>query len=73
MKQEYGFRPNLQTFNVLIKTCVKGNEWHKAFEVYSQMQLQRIRPSMSTFNALSMAAGEGGDWRRAIDVMVDMR
>jgi pentatricopeptide repeat protein len=60
MKDTPGCRPDVQTYSILIKSCLHAYDFEKVKGLLADMAHAGIRPNTVTYNTLIDAYGKAG-------------
>lgn len=60
MKATLGCQPDVQTYSILIKSCLHAYDFEKAKCLLADMALGGVRPNSVTYNTLIDAYGKAG-------------
>eukprot|EP00443_Scrippsiella_acuminata_P025302 CAMPEP_0115349550 /NCGR_PEP_ID=MMETSP0270-20121206/95985_1 /TAXON_ID=71861 /ORGANISM="Scrippsiella trochoidea, Strain CCMP3099" /LENGTH=204 /DNA_ID=CAMNT_0002771569 /DNA_START=56 /DNA_END=667 /DNA_ORIENTATION=- len=55
-------KPERDTWNTILNTCIKSGEWQRAMELWFDMQRSQVTPSWSTYTALLRVAEANECW-----------
>ncbi|CAJ1383956.1 unnamed protein product [Effrenium voratum] len=65
-------RPNAVVFNTTIAGCGKGQQWHWAMHLFSQMRQAGQRPDAVTYGSLASTFERVSEWEKALALHGEM-
>ncbi|KAF4357415.1 hypothetical protein F8388_017875 [Cannabis sativa] len=72
MKNTREFQPDVQTYSVLIKSCLNVYAYDKVEALLSDMAAQGIKPNIVTYNTLIDAYGKARKYAEMESILVEM-
>jgi pentatricopeptide repeat domain-containing protein 1 len=60
-------------YSAAISALSKGQMWHKALELFREIEASGGQPSIVTYNATMTALEKGLQWQRALDLFDEMK
>ena len=60
-------------YSAAISALSKGQMWHKALELFREIEASGGKPSIVTYNATMTALEKGLQWERALDLFDEMK
>eukprot|EP00953_Heterococcus_sp_UTEX-ZZ885_P035963 18546-Heterococcus_DN1.PRE.1 len=57
----------------MITAFGNGEQWQKAEQMYSNLQINGLKPNLFTYNAMITAYGDGEQWQKAEQMYADLQ
>lgn len=73
MKKTSRCKPNLVTYNTLLRACAQAKQTQKMEDLFKEMELSGFKPDIYTFNGILDAHGKAGDFLEMELVLQRMR
>ncbi|KAI5058542.1 hypothetical protein GOP47_0026712 [Adiantum capillus-veneris] len=73
MKKTTTCRPNLVTYNILLRGCAQTQQPQKMEELFEEMEVAGFKPDIYTFNGILDAYGKAGDFEAMDPLLRRMR
>lgn len=73
MKNTTHCKPNLVTYNTLLRACAQAKQHEKLEELFKEMELEGFKPDIYTFNGVLDAHGKAGDFAAMESLLKKMR
>ena len=70
---KFSFNFVLAAYSAAISALSKGQMWHKALELFREIEATGGKPSIVTYNATMTALEKGLQWERALDLFDEMK
>ncbi|KAF7042194.1 hypothetical protein CFC21_051858 [Triticum aestivum] len=75
--QKLGVRPDLASYNILLKTCCNAREFNTAQEIYEEMKKKEhdgiLKLDVFTYSTMMKVFAEAKMWKMASNIKDDMR
>ncbi|KAB1199476.1 hypothetical protein CJ030_MR0G022769 [Morella rubra] len=72
MKNTPDCQPDVQTYSILIKSCLQNFAWDKVQDLLSDMEAQGIQPNTVTYNTLIDAYGKARRFAEMESILMEM-
>lgn len=68
MELGYSLKGNLITYNTLMSTCQKCNQWERSLHLFLQLGLVKLIPDLVSYNTCLAACRKGTAWQQALQL-----